>query len=74
MTERAGDGGGSVGTRGEVRPWIGVRFLCASSYVRAYRDADGRSYRVRCPRCGMQATFPVAEHGTPHRLFEASCR
>jgi hypothetical protein len=55
-----------------ARPFIGVKFACCGVYQRLYRDADGRHYRGRCPRCGRPVTFVVAEGGTDSRFFVVS--
>ncbi len=72
---RAGDGqaGGGSGV-GTGRPWIGVRFVCASKYVRVFRSADGAGYLARCPTCGRDMWFRVGSGGTSERFFELTCR
>ena len=57
----------------ESTPWIGVKFACASAYVRVYRARDGRSYYARCPKCGYAQRFIVSEGGTDCRFFEITC-
>lgn len=57
---------------GAARPFIGVKFACCGAYQRLYRDADGRHYRGRCPRCGRPVTFAVGEGGTDARFFVVS--
>lgn len=55
------------------RPWLGVRFVCSGAYQRVYRDADGRAYMARCPRCGKSIRFRVGSGGTDQRFFSVSC-
>lgn len=56
------------------RPWIGVRFVCASKYVRVFRSLDGSGYLARCPTCGRDMWFRVGSGGTNERFFELTCR
>ncbi len=58
---------------GDERPWLGVRFTCASAYVRVYRNTAGTAYTARCPRCGRCVRFRVGTGGTNQRFFEVSC-
>jgi hypothetical protein len=51
------------------RPYLSVHFACCGVYRRIYRDADGRAYRGRCPRCALPVTFAVGEGGTSSRSF-----
>ena len=51
------------------RPFLSVQFACCNVYQRVYRDADGKAYRGRCPRCGTPVRFPVGEGGTSARSF-----
>lgn len=64
-----GQGGGA-----QVRPWIGVQFVCAAKYVRVFRRADGSGYLARCPTCGNSMWFRVGPGGTGERFFEVTCR
>lgn len=57
-----------------VRPWLGVRFLCAGAYLRAMRVPDGSHYLARCPSCGDCVRFRIGAQGTPERFFEVDCR
>jgi len=51
------------------RPFLSVHFACCGVYQRVYRDADGKAYRGRCPRCARVVTFAVGEGGTSARSF-----
>ena len=51
------------------RPYLSVLFACCGVYQRVYRDADGKAYRGRCPRCGTPVRFAVGEGGTSARSF-----
>jgi len=51
------------------RPFLSVHFACCGVYQRVYRDADGKAYRGRCPRCARAVTFAVGEGGTSARSF-----
>lgn len=51
------------------RPFLSVHFACCNVYQRVYRDADGKAYRGRCPRCALPVTFAVGEGGTSARTF-----
>ena len=51
------------------RPYLSVHFACCGVYQRIYRDADGKAYRGRCPRCALPVTFAVGEGGTSSRSF-----
>jgi hypothetical protein len=53
----------------QSRPYLSVRFACCNVYLRIYRDADGKSYTGRCPRCGKPVKFAVGEDGTDCRTF-----
>jgi len=53
----------------EKRPFVSVHFACCNVYLRIYRAADGKSYRGRCPRCGVPVNFVVGEGGTDARTF-----
>ena len=59
--------------RGDIgpskRPFLSVHFACCGVYQRVYRDADGKAYRGRCPRCARAVTFAVGEGGTSARSF-----
>ena len=62
--------GGGLSARGTPpRPYLSVQFACCNVYQRVYRDAEGKAYRGRCPRCGQQVTFAVGEGGTSARSF-----
>ena len=52
-----------------ARPYLSVHFACCGVYQRVYRDADGKAYRGRCPRCGLPVTFAVGAGGTSARSF-----
>ena len=54
------------------RPFLSVLFNCCKVYQRIYRDADGRHYHGRCPKCGVQVKFVVGEGGTDSRSFIVS--
>ena len=54
---------------GAHRPYLSVLFACCSVYRRVYRDAEGKAYRGRCPRCGVAVTFAVGAGGTSARTF-----
>ena len=51
------------------RPYLSVHFACCGAYQRIYRDADGKTYRGRCPRCATPVTFAVGAGGTSARSF-----
>jgi len=51
------------------RPFLSVHFACCGVYQRVYRDADGKAYRGRCPRCRTPVTFAVGAGGTASRSF-----
>ena len=51
------------------RPFLSVHFACCNVYQRVYRDAEGKAYRGRCPRCAQAVTFAVGEGGTSARSF-----
>lgn len=57
----------------QIRPWLGVRFVCAGAYQRVYRHTDGTKYLARCPKCGKSITFRVQPGGTDQRFFDVSC-
>jgi hypothetical protein len=59
------DGSGAPTTR----PYLSVHFACCGVYQRVYRDADGKAYRGRCPRCGTPVRFAVGDGGTSARCF-----
>jgi hypothetical protein len=65
----AAGGGGAGAVPAQPRPYLGVHFACCGVYQRVYRDADGKAYRGRCPRCGVAVTFAVADGGTSARSF-----
>ena len=52
-----------------ARPFLSVHFACCGAYQRIYRDADGKTYRGRCPRCAKAVRFVVGEGGTSARHF-----
>ena len=54
------------------RPFLSVHFACCGVYQRVYRDAAGKAYRGRCPRCGRSVRFVVGEGGTSARFFTVS--
>ncbi|MEX0876789.1 MAG: hypothetical protein WD114_04955 [Phycisphaerales bacterium] len=56
-----------------VRPWLGIRFVCAGAYQRVYRSADASRYMARCPKCGKSITFRVGQGGSNQRFFDVSC-
>lgn len=58
----------------QVRPWLGVRFVCAGSYQRVYRSPDATVYRARCPKCAKPINFRVGQGGSSQRFFDVSCR
>ncbi|MGC4032949.1 MAG: hypothetical protein QM754_14675 [Tepidisphaeraceae bacterium] len=51
------------------RPFISVFFKCCSVYQRVYRNADGKTYTGRCPKCLGQVRFVVGDGGTGERSF-----
>ena len=51
------------------RPFLSVHFACCNVYQRIYRNADGKSYQGRCPRCGKPVKFEVGPGGTDCRSF-----
>jgi len=51
------------------RPYLSVHFACCGAYQRIYRDADGRQYQGRCPRCARPVRFAVGPGGTTSRSF-----
>ena len=51
------------------RPFLSVHFACCGAYQRVYRDPDGKTYHVRCPRCAKAVRFVVGEGGTTARCF-----
>lgn len=59
-------------TANASRPYLSVRFDCCKVYLRIYRNADGKRYSGRCPRCGKQVNFLVGEGGTNARFFVVS--
>jgi hypothetical protein len=54
------------------RPFLSVLFACCGVYQRVYRDAAGKTYRGRCPKCGTPVNFPVGQEGTSARFFRVS--
>jgi hypothetical protein len=66
---RAAARGNVASPGGANRPFLSVHFACCGVYQRVYRDADGKAYRGRCPRCARAVTFAVGEGGTPARSF-----
>ena len=54
-----------------ARPFLSVLFACCGAYQRVYRDAAGRHYEGRCPRCRRAVRFAVGEGGTASRCFVA---
>ena len=67
------DGYEHADARATGRPWIGVRFTCASAYVRVFRNVEGTAYLATCPKCGRSVRFRVGTGGTACRFFDASC-
>jgi hypothetical protein len=57
---------------GAPKPWLGIWFRCCHTYGRLYKNASGRMYVGRCPKCGSQASVRVGNGGSNRRLFEAS--
>lgn len=57
----------------QVRPWLGIRFVCSGQYQRVYRHADGAKYMARCTKCGKSITFKVGNGGSNQRFFDVSC-
>jgi len=57
----------------QVRPWLGVRFVCSGQYQRVYRHADGSKYMARCTKCGKSINFKVGQGGREQRFFDVSC-
>ena len=53
----------------QPRPFVSVHFACCKVYLRIYRSVDGKSYRGRCPKCGVPVNFAVGEGGTDARTF-----
>jgi hypothetical protein len=64
--------GGKGSGAARFKPYLSVRFACCGVYQRVYRDADGRRYRGRCPRCARAVTFAVGAGGTTARYFVVS--
>src|SRR5688572_28839114 len=62
-------GGTSPSAPPASRPFLSVHFACCGAYQRVYRDADGKTYRGRCPRCAKTARFVVGPGGTSARSF-----
>ncbi len=56
-----------------VRPWLGLRYLCAGVYTRVYRKPEDPAYVTRCPRCGEMIRIAVAPGGRSERMFEVDC-
>ncbi len=56
-----------------VRPWLGLRYLCAGVYTRVYRKPEDTAYNARCPRCGELIRIAVAPGGRNERMFEVDC-
>jgi len=54
-----------------AKSWLGIWFRCCHTYGRLYKDAAGRMYVGRCPKCGGEARARVGQGGTNRRLFEA---
>lgn len=52
-----------------ARPFIGIQWDCCGAYTRVYREADGKAYLGRCPRCGKRVRLLVEAGGTDHRFF-----
>jgi hypothetical protein len=69
LSDAAQPAGGSNGASATPRPYLSVHFACCGVYQRVYRDADGKAYRGRCPRCGTPVHFAVGEGGTSARTF-----
>ena len=57
----------------QMRPWIGVRFLCAGQYLRVYRNRAGDAYLATCPKCARVVKFRVGESGVRERFFDVHC-
>ena len=55
-----------------ANPFLSVMFACCKVYQRIYRDADGKHYQGRCPRCGLSVKFVVGDGGTDSRSFVVS--
>ena len=64
-------GGGATASTGPhaARPFLSVHFACCGAYQRVYRDAGGKQYTGRCPRCGRPVRFVVGQGGTSARCF-----
>jgi hypothetical protein len=54
-----------------AKAWLGIWYRCCHTYGRLYKDAAGRMYVGRCPKCGAEARARVGSGGTNRRLFEA---
>jgi len=55
-----------------ARPFVGIQWDCCDTYTRVYREADGKSYLARCPRCGKRVRLKVEAGGTDSRFFRVS--
>lgn len=53
------------------KAWLGIWFRCCHTYGRLYKNASGRMYAGRCPKCGSEASVRVGSGGSSRRLFEA---
>ena len=55
----------------EKRKFIGLRFRCCQTYVRAYKNRQGDAYVASCPRCGRPVRIGIdPKRGTDARFFE----
>ena len=73
---------GSVGMSGSIpnsntnkamRPWLGLRFLCAGAYTRVYHRPQDPCYNARCPGCGQRIRIGVGQEGRSERMYEVDC-
>ena len=65
----AGLEGATEERKTEPRPYLRLQFACCNVYQRIYKNADGKSYQGRCPRCGKPVKFVVGDGGTSSRDF-----
>ena len=68
--QETGEGQRQAGSAGP-RPFLSVLFACCGVYQRVYRDATGKHYEGRCPRCRRAVRFEVGKGGTTARSFIA---